>query len=45
MRNQTYSMGTSLDGYTVGPDGTFDRTEPQRRGSISRRIYGGFVDP
>jgi len=24
MRNVTYSMGLSLDGYIVGPDGTFD---------------------
>jgi len=24
MRSVTYSMGTSLDGYIVGPDGTFD---------------------
>jgi dihydrofolate reductase len=28
MRNVTYSMGVSLDGYIVGPDGTFDWTEP-----------------
>lgn len=24
MRNVTYSMGVSLDGYIVGPDGSFD---------------------
>jgi len=24
MRSVTYSMSTSLDGYIVGPDGTFD---------------------
>src|SRR3954463_16435874 len=28
MRNVTYSMGMSLDGYIVGPDGRFDWTMP-----------------
>ncbi|WP_369148972.1 dihydrofolate reductase family protein [Streptomyces sp. R44] len=28
MRSVTYSMGTSLDGYIVGPDGQFDWTAP-----------------
>jgi dihydrofolate reductase len=28
MRRVTYSMGMSLDGYIVGPDGTFDWTAP-----------------
>ncbi|ARX88206.1 MULTISPECIES: dihydrofolate reductase family protein [Streptomyces] len=28
MRSVTYSMGASLDGYIVGPDGGFDWTEP-----------------
>ena len=28
MRNVTYSMGVSLDGYIAGPDGTFDWTVP-----------------
>jgi dihydrofolate reductase len=28
MRNVTYSMGASLDGYIVGPDGTFDWAPP-----------------
>lgn len=28
MRRVTYSMGVSLDGYIVGPDGSFDWTEP-----------------
>lgn len=28
MRSVTYSMGISLDGYIVGPDGAFDWTEP-----------------
>ena len=28
MRSVTYSMGVSLDGYIVGPDGSFDWTTP-----------------
>jgi hypothetical protein len=28
MRSVTYSMNVSLDGYIVGPDGTFDWGEP-----------------
>ena len=28
MRSVTYSMGASLDGYIVGPDGTFDWAPP-----------------
>jgi len=28
MRRVTYSMGASLDGYIVGPDGSFDWTTP-----------------
>ena len=28
MRKVTYSMGMSVDGYIVGPDGTFDWTAP-----------------
>src|SRR5580693_586855 len=28
MRKVTYSMGASLDGYIVGPDGGFDWTAP-----------------
>jgi dihydrofolate reductase len=28
VRSVTYSMGASLDGYIVGPDGGFDWTEP-----------------
>ena len=28
MRRVTYSMGVSLDGYIVGPDGGFDWTVP-----------------
>ncbi|MFJ1597279.1 dihydrofolate reductase family protein [Streptomyces sp. NPDC088261] len=28
MRSVTYSMGVSLDGYIVGPDGTFDWAAP-----------------
>ena len=30
MRSVTYSMGVSLDGYIVGPDGSFDWTTPDR---------------
>jgi dihydrofolate reductase len=30
MRSVTYSMGVSLDGYIVGPDGTFDWTAPDK---------------
>ncbi|HEX9043744.1 MAG TPA: dihydrofolate reductase family protein [Candidatus Limnocylindrales bacterium] len=30
MRSVTYSMGISLDGYIVGPDGTFDWTQPDK---------------
>ncbi|MGW2229943.1 dihydrofolate reductase family protein [Streptomyces formicae] len=29
MRSVTYSMGVSLDGYIVGPDGGFDWTPPE----------------
>jgi dihydrofolate reductase len=28
MRDVTYSMGMTLDGYIIGPDGTFDWSEP-----------------
>jgi dihydrofolate reductase len=30
MRNVTYAMGVSLDGYIVGPDGGFDWTAPAK---------------
>jgi dihydrofolate reductase len=30
MRSVIYSMGVSLDGYIVGPDGGFDWTEPDK---------------
>ncbi len=30
MRSVTYSMGVSLDGYIVGPDGTFDWAPPHK---------------
>src|SRR6476646_8303574 len=30
MRSVTYSMGASLDGYIVGPDGSFDWTTPDK---------------
>src|ERR1700677_256397 len=32
MRSVTYSMGVSLDGYIVGPDGGFDWTAPDGGG-------------
>ena len=32
MRSVTYSMGVSLDGYIVGPDGDFDWTAPDEGG-------------
>jgi hypothetical protein len=41
MRSVTYSMGVSLDGYIVGPDGGFDWTAPDEevfplpRGALS----------
>ncbi|WP_417235274.1 dihydrofolate reductase family protein [Arthrobacter sp.] len=31
MRSVTYSMSVSLDGYIVGPDGTFDWSEPDEQ--------------
>lgn len=31
MRNVTYSMTTSLDGYVVGPDGNFNWTAPEEK--------------
>ena len=31
MRSVTYSMSASLDGYIVGPDGSFNWTEPDLR--------------
>ncbi|MGC2241186.1 MAG: dihydrofolate reductase family protein, partial [Acidimicrobiia bacterium] len=30
MRSVTYSMGVSLDGYIVGPDGDFNWTAPDK---------------
>src|SRR6202042_313396 len=36
MRSVTYSMGVSLDGYIVGPDGSFDWTAPDEE-------FFGFV--
>ncbi|MDQ2966651.1 MAG: dihydrofolate reductase family protein, partial [Chloroflexota bacterium] len=30
MRSVTFSMGCSLDGYIVGPDGSFDWTAPDK---------------
>lgn len=38
MRAVTYSMGVSLDGFVVGPDGGFDWTTP------SPEVFGHFLD-
>lgn len=38
MRRVTYSMGVSLDGYIVGPDGEFGWTEPDEE------VYGFVTD-
>ncbi len=41
MRSVTYSMGVSLDGYIVGPDGHFDWTVPNEE--VSRFWIEGTV--
>src|SRR3954447_17532125 len=40
MRSVTYSMGVSLDGYIVGPDGGFDWTPPDEEifGFVTEQI-------
>ena len=38
MRSVTYSMGVSLDGFIVGPDGEFDWTEPDEE------VFGFVTD-
>jgi dihydrofolate reductase len=38
MRNVTYSMGVSLDGYIVGPDGSFDWSEPDEE------VFRSWID-
>ena len=38
MHRVTYSMSTSLDGYIVGPDGSFDWSEPDPE------VFRGFLD-
>jgi len=38
MRSVTYSMGVSLDGYIVGPDGDFDWTAPDEE------VFGFVTD-
>ncbi|MFF7442918.1 dihydrofolate reductase family protein [Streptomyces sp. NPDC008122] len=38
MRKVTYSMGVSLDGYIVGPDGRFDWTAP------SEEVFRFWID-
>ncbi|MFD8010834.1 dihydrofolate reductase family protein [Streptomyces sp. NPDC058955] len=38
MRNVTYSMGVSLDGYIVGPDGDFAWTDP------GDEVFRSFID-
>ena len=35
MRSVTYSMGVSLDGYIVGPDGGFDWIDARHRMSFA----------
>lgn len=35
MRSVTYSMGVSLDGYIVGPEGDFDWGTPARTCFVS----------
>ncbi len=39
MRSVTYSMGVSLDGYIVGPDGVFDWTKPDEEVLPARGIH------
>lgn len=38
MRSVTYSMNISLDGYIVGPDGSFDWSEPDPE------VFGSWLD-
>ncbi|MEU2428519.1 dihydrofolate reductase family protein [Streptomyces sp. NPDC007861] len=38
MRSVTYSMGVSLDGYIVGPDGGFNWTEPDEE------VFRSWID-
>jgi hypothetical protein len=38
MRSVTYSMGISLDGYIVGPDGDFDWTAPDEE------VFRSWID-
>ena len=38
MRSVTYSMGVSLDGYIVGPDGSFDWTPPDEE------VFRSWID-
>jgi dihydrofolate reductase len=38
VRSVTYSMGVSLDGYIVGPDGGFDWSEP------SEEVFRSWID-
>ena len=38
MRSVTYSMGVSLDGYIVGPDGTFAWTDPDEE------VFRSWID-
>jgi hypothetical protein len=43
MRSVTYSLGVSLDGYIVGPDGNFDWTVPDEEveGGVLYHAAGG----
>ncbi len=46
MRSVTYSMGVSLDGYIVGPDGDFDWTAPDAEALSRVRLDHGLdADP
>src|SRR5215210_985436 len=41
MRSVTYSMGVSLDGYIVGPDGDFDWTPDEE---VFREVFRFAID-
>jgi hypothetical protein len=41
MRSVTYAMGESLDGYIVGPDGSFAWTVPEDEASARTSTRSG----